>query len=397
MLLMPLTVVDDEFEIWIDHNDSTQSEDDPPGRVEPPSLDLLLYKYDFAVITRGKGWQVRRTIYRGGELLEDTEDRKKLSSDLEGQQAARRPAGIRPHPRRRIVRGFILLCARLRGPAAKDACADGGARLPRRDSGGAIRSAGQRLARSASEEGLSAGLLSDSARGSLRRGCGSRGMRILCCARRLTARAFVENDAYLAFLALCRAEWNAEEIVLEEYVEPKWETPAEERRSSAQARRELRSVAYLRAVMHGVKPPVGTANATLDRLQTLISRRVADQELQAELQELHDKTARQVARIGEAIRRVLEMVDFDPTPVHFDVVTLVRKVIDTEFKPDAPDVRFDVDLDGERSIDMPPAPLEEAIMAELVRNAIEAPRSNGATPTVGVSRRGCRRMPFRSW
>ena len=136
--------------------------------------------------------------------------------------------------------------------------------------------------------------------------------------------------------------------------------------------------------MHGVNQPVGTANATLDRLQTLISRRVADRELQAELQDLHDKTARQVARIGEAIRRVLEMVDFDPTPVQFDVVALVQKVIETEFKSDAPDVRFDVDVDGELSIDMPPAPLEEAII-ELVRNAVEAPRNNGATPTISIT------------
>lgn len=382
MLLMPLTAVDDEFEIWIDH-DSTLSEDDPPGRVEPPSLDLLLYKYDFAVIPRGKGWQVRRTIYRGGELLEDTQSRKKLGPTSRASEPLIAPPDSAPIRDVGSFAGSFFYAPdsadqlrRMRAPMGVRLYRDG-IRVepygrPGNDWLGAQAKKASRQGYAAIQPGALYGAvwISRHANPLLRSQANREGI--------------LENDAYLAFLALCRAEFaHFEEIVFEEYVKPKWETPAEERRSSAQARQNY-ALSLTRAVMHGVNQPVGTANATLDRLQTLISRRVADRELQAELQDLHDKTARQVARIGEAIRRVLEMVDFDPTPVQFDVVALVQKVIETEFKSDAPDVRFDVDVDGELSIDMPPAPLEEAII-ELVRNAVEAPRNNGATPTISIT------------
>ena len=179
----------------------------------------------------------------------------------------------------------------------------------------------------------------------------------------------VETDAYDAFVQICRSEFEEfERVVFDEYLEPHWRSLAERRRESAEATQSY-ALSLTRALMYSVSQPVATANATLDRLQTLISsRRIPTSALRSELQDLHDRTANQLAQIGDAITRVLNMVDFDPNPSSFRIKDIIDGAIgDSAVSPSVVTVACSDELKAY----LPQPPVREAIL-KLLRNAASA-------------------------
>lgn len=389
MLLLPLSAADDRFEIWIDH-DSTQEEDEPPGRVEAPSFELIHYRYDFEVLKTARGWQVRRTIHRGAELLADevVSDRN-LKSRETSRAALRLPAGSVPLDEVGAFSGSFFYAPdsagrlrRLRAPVGVPLYRDGIRVEPYGRAGNDWLGA---QARKASRQGYAA-IQPAALYGAVRISRNAN--------RKLRSQAnregLIENEAYLAFVQICRGEFDHfEKHVFDEYLRPGWKSPIEKRRTSAKATQNY-ALSLTRTLMHRIHQPVATANATLDRLQTVIDRRIDDHELQAQLQELHDKTASQVAEIGGAIRRVLEAVDFDPTPVIFDLGDLVRQAVEQAREVAERAVRVSLDIPKNLRVEMPEAPVREAV-AELIENAAQARDDDGRPVEIrieAVSRNG---------
>ena len=379
MLLLPLSTGDDDFEIWVSHN-SSQAEDEPPGRVEAPFLELIHYRYDFEVRPRGRGWEVKRTIRRGTELLDDDvskeqglkaqeSSRERLEPPSEGatlSEVGRFSGSLLYAPdsadrlqNLRAPVGVLLYRDGLRvepygqpgndwlGAQAKKASRQGYAAIQPAALYGAVRisrAENPHLRSQANREGL------------------------------------IENDAYESFIQICRGEFERfEQIVFDEYLEPHWQTTEERRRKDALATQNY-SVSLTRALMHSVSQPVATANATLDRFQTLISK-LDDAGLRHELQDLHDQTAGQLSRIGGAIGRVLDVVDFDPAPTRFDLAKLVREIAREGTSPSA---EVSLRLSRGLTVNLPEAPVREAL-GELLANAATAPRANGTGPEVRIS------------
>lgn len=381
MLLLPLTAGGDRFEIWLNHN-STQPEDEKPGKIEPPTLELITYRYDFEIKRRGRGWQVKRSIHRGPELLAD-----ELSEGLKARESRTAPlpskgdgAGLNDvgpfsgsffyapdsadHLRKiRAPVGVLLYRDGIRvepygqagndwlGAQAKKASRQGYAAIQPAALYGAVhitREDNPDLRSQANREGL------------------------------------IEDEAVDTFIEACRNEFATfERIVFDEYLEPRWRSPEDRRRSSAEATQGY-ALSLARTLMHAVNQPVATANTVLDRLQTLITRQVTDDEIRRRLQELHDQTAAQLTQIGEAVHRVLDMVDFDPTPESFDIGELARELVEHRRTVNAdPGVHVEVESDGDLTVELPRAPVYEALK-ELLTNASTAPRANGTRPQVRI-------------
>lgn len=392
MLLLPLSASGDQFEIWLEHN-STQPDDEPSGRIEPPSLELIHYRYDFEIKRRGRGWQVQRTVRRGNELLSSevaakqnlkprSRESKPLPSGGEGGRVA--DVGLfsgsffyapdsAEHLRKiRAPVGVLLYRDGIRvepygqpgndwlGAQAKKASRQGYAAIQPAALYGAVhitRSENPSLRSQANREGL------------------------------------IENAAYETFIDLCRREFaRFESLVFDEYLKPGWRPPEEDRRRRAQATQSY-ALSLMRALMHGVNQPVATANATLDRLQTLIDKRVDDEAIEKQLQELHDRAAAQLSQISAAVERVLEVVDFDPEAEHFDLAELARELVDHgAAMPE--DVTVRIQAQGDLTVDLPRAPIYEALK-ELIVNAANAPRAEGVDPEVivtGASENGVVRL-----
>ncbi len=375
MLLLPLSAADDVFEVWIDH-DSTQPEDDPPGRVEPPFFDLIHYRYDFEILRRGRGWQVKRTIRRGQELLTKEVMQKQRQKQRDTMRIRLdEPTDGAPVDEVGTFAGSLFYAPdsaerlrKLRAPLGVLLYRDGIRVEPYGGPGNDWLGA---QARKASRQGYAA--IQPAALYGAVRISRNHNPELRSQANR---EGLIENDAYLTFLQICREEFsNFERVVFDEYLEPSWRTLAETRRTNAQATQNY-ALSLTRTLMHGVNQPVATANANLARLQMLITRRVEDRQLQSQLQELHDKTASQLARIGEAIQRVLEVVDFDPTPVRFDLDDLVSELLIERPEIDAGDTRLIVEVPPSLGVEMPRAPVREAII-ELIENAVQAPQIEG--------------------
>lgn len=382
-LLLPLAATGDEFEIWINH-DSTQPEDDPPGMVEPPFLDLIHYRYDFEVVRRGRGWQMKRTILRGAELLaEDVVQKQNLRpKDVDRVRLEAPPDGASLSDVGTFAGSFFYApdsaerLRKLRAPVGVPLYRNGIRVEPYGRPGNDWLGA---QARKASRQGYAA--IQPAALYGAVRISRDENPKLRSQANR---EGLIENDAYLTFLQICRDEFTSfESIVFNEYLEPRWKTPAETRRTSAQATQNY-ALSLTRTLMHGINQPVATANANLDRLQTLITRDVDDTSLRAQLQELHDKTASQLGRIGEAIRRVLEVVDFDPTPERFGVGDLVLELLAERPDIEEQGMQLLVDVPANLDVEMPRPPVREAII-ELVENAVQAPRGPGQEAQITIT------------
>lgn len=383
-LLLPLTAGGSDFEIWLHHN-STQPEDDPPGKIEPPFLDLIHYRYDFEVVRQSNSWKVKRTIYRGRELLAEP-----IAQEQDLRPRTKQTAALQPPEG---------------GAALKEVGPFKGAFFYAPDSADRLRKARAPVGVPLYRDGIRVepygrpgnDWLGAQARKASRQGYAAIQPAALYGAVTITRRynadlrsqanreGLIENAAYETFLAICRSEFaQFERVVYDEYLSRGWKTAGEHRQQSAQLAQNY-AVTLARSVLHRINTPVASANATLDALQSVINDDVDDETLRAELQDLHDRTARQLARIGGAITRLMEVIDFDPTPTRFDVVDLIEEVLrDRAEQDDDAKVLLDIEDGLELLVELPRAPVEEAL-SELLNNALEAPRADDAHPEVRIS------------
>ena len=131
--------------------------------------------------------------------------------------------------------------------------------------------------------------------------------------------------------------------------------------------------------MHAVNQPVATANASLDRLQTLINKQ-DDAQLRTDLQELHDRTAAQLSTVGAAVTRILEVVDFDPEPATFNVEDVVDEAVT---RTEAPDRKIERKIPKGLQVTIAPDPVREALV-ELLSNAAYAATKADRPPRITI-------------
>jgi hypothetical protein len=360
MMLLPLSAADDEFDIWLAHN-SSQPEDEPSGRIEPPFLDLIDYRHDFEFMRGTQGWRVKRITTRSPDLL---------AQDFAKEQKLKRTTRkTTPVPS-------------AEAPAIEEVGAFSGSLFYAPDSADRLRTLRAPVGVMLYRDGVRVDpygapgndWLGVQAKKASRQGWAPIQPAALYGAVRITKNensklrsqanreGLIENEAHDAFLQLCRTEFAFfEQRIHEEYLTKRWRSPAQNRQREAQATQNY-ALTLTRTLMHAVNQPVGTANASLFRLQTFINRRPLPDSLRHELQDLHDATARQLGRIGEAIQRVLDVVDFDPAPEELDLGGILRDVARAQRRDD---IIIDVEAEPGLTVQLPRAPVHEAVM-ELV-------------------------------
>lgn len=195
----------------------------------------------------------------------------------------------------------------------------------------------------------------------------------------------VETPAYEDFLVHTRAEFRRfEELIREEYLGLSWEPPEEKtRRAADRATRYAQTIT--RAVAHTLRQPVAGLDAELSSLRA-IADDLPKGDLRGELLEVHARSMDHLEQIDSSVERLLGLA----TEVRIERVPLkaaasnAAKAVGALAETHGVKLRFETatDLEVTASKDV----VHEAI-AELVRNAVQAPRASGVTPEVVIQTR----------
>lgn len=389
LLLLPLQAADLGFSVALNHNSLLPEDKDSSGAVDPPTLRLLDYQFDFAFGRDADRWAVLRTVRRSADLAErlgvppvteEEIDIDELFGDadpaptLEGVGSfdasvyytpesanaltqIRAPIGIRLYRDSVRVDPYGEPGNDWLGVAAHKASRQGHAGIDPKALYGAIRisrRANPELRPLANREGL------------------------------------LENEALQAFLTICRAQMRwFEKLVREEYREPKTRENRSERETKERAAEALTvqryAVGITRSTVHALRQPVTAAGAELYRLRHTIENTEMPEELRVRLQELHDRTAAHLKRMDEAADRMMKFLHFDPTPQEIDIAEVVANAI-TQAAPVARSQQVELHdgTDGEPMVVELPAGLVERSLEELLANAIRAARPEGRAGRVTV-------------
>lgn len=376
LLLLPLAQGDDEFAITLEHNSSLP--EDKSGPVEPPSLQLLDYQYDFALTKSRGSWRIRRSLRRSPAIAEETSQPSttKLEGDLPPILVDPAEIGTfegtmyyAPHSARRL--------RELRAPIGVRLYRDGVRVDPFGDDPDDWLGA---RARKASRQGHAA-IQPNALYGAVRLTRENNPSLVPMANRE----GMVENEAFESFVAICQNEFSFfEDRVFQELVEPNW-TSLESKRQDEAEQQQAFAFTLARTAAHAVRQPVAGANAELDRLQGVLKRVELPAKERARLQEVHDRTLAHLQRIEAAVQKMLEVLDFNP---EVEVFTLDQAVTDIvgRLRTDARSAKVKVDVEIEAPgirVELPRDVLELAL-DELVQNAIHAPRPEGRAGRVEV-------------
>ena len=379
VLLLPLTVGGQQFEIRLEHN--SELVEDEAGPVVPPTMALLDYLYEFEVSRDTRGWKLKRTTLRSAEIAritgEPLKSIERIRADELRDEIDLGACGAFTGSLYYAPRSANLL-KKLEAPTGVRIYRDG-IRIdpygdPEDDWLGAstYKAARQGHAPIQPHSLYGAVNISKAQNPSLNPLANREGL--------------IENDALTAFLTLCRGEFfEFSDDIQAEYIDPKW-------RDSQQGKERLKALdktqwatAITRAAAHAVRQPIVSADNELARLQTTIRRSDGiPRGVQIRLQELHDNTRDQLSRIDEAVTKMLGWLEVDPEQRRVDVAVLIDEVVDeTETAADAADIELRNEAKGPLVLQIP-AGLVEHTLAELLENAIHAPRPPGRDGEVTI-------------
>jgi signal transduction histidine kinase len=369
VLLLPITAGGHEFEINL-HHESELPEDDS-GPIKVPAMEFLDFRYDFRVEKDSRGWKIKQTVERSEELAERAGVQRTSSSTLResdfpfevdldesgpfhgsfyyAPRSASRLRSLGAPTGVRIYRDDVRIDPYgdpeddWLGASARKAARQGHAAIQPNALYGAVqisKADNPHLNPLANREGL------------------------------------IENDALDAFLTVSRNEFAAfGDVIQEEYIEPRWEEQQASKKRQAALDSTQWAMSITRAAAHAVRQPIVSADNELASLQRTI-REAEDlpAALEQKLQRLHDRTKDQLARIDDAVAKMLSWLDVSPEAKRLDLAELIDAVIE-ETKADATSAGVELRAELERPMVMEvPAGLVEHALEELIENAIQAAR-----------------------
>jgi len=116
----------------------------------------------------------------------------------------------------------------------------------------------------------------------------------------------IDNDAYQAFLAICRNEFRwFGDLVLQEYVQPQWETMEEKAQRAAQ-RTQTFGIHIIRSIAHSVRQSTAGLGAELSNIEQLLERCTVPREMGKELSNTIIRSWKHLDNIDETISRFLK-------------------------------------------------------------------------------------------
>jgi signal transduction histidine kinase len=378
VLLLPLTAADQSFNIVLEHNSNIP--DDEAGPVTAPEIQTLGYKFTFDVKTTGSQ-EASFTVARSKAIASEagirrtTKGKIKLASILND---------IKPSSVGSFSGSFFYApknasrLRELRAPIGVQVYRDNVRVDPYGEEGDDWLGA---RARKAARQGYAA-IQPNALYGAVEISKKDNPNLVAMANRE----GLIENDAYDAFITICRALFaEFEAAVYEEIVKPNWTSLDEKRQDLAKGQQEF-AFMLARTAVHAVRQPVAGAGAELDRLQHVIDSASVKQAVQNQLQELHDRTLAHLNRIEDIVARMLDVFDFEPEPTEFELVSLVGDVVKTVSDTSAKSHKIDVKVDsnGEQAIVRLPRDLVEHALVELIENAIHADRGTRRKGKVDV-------------
>lgn len=367
VLLLPLRSADQAFDISLEHNSSIP--DDEAGPVVAPEIEALGYQFLFEVKTTGLR-DVSFTVVRSKEIADEaevrqrTKDKIKLASILNDIK----PSSVGP------FRGSFFYAPKsasrlreLRAPIGVQVYRDNVRVDPYGEEGddwlGARAKKAARQGYAAIQPNALYGAVEISKKDN---------PNLVAMANR---EGLIENDAYDAFITICRAMFaEFAKIVYVEIVEPNW-TPIDEKRQDLAKGQQEFAFMLARTAVHAVRQPVAGAGAELDRLQHVIDSSAVKQTVRSQLQELHDRTLAHLNRIEDIVARMLDVFDFEPEPTEFALSSFVEEVVKKASDTSAKSHKIDVHVHpNTQAMVRLPRDLIEHALVELIENAIHADR-----------------------
>lgn len=369
VLLLPITAGGHEFEINL-HHESELPEDDS-GPIKAPAMEFLDFRYDFRVEKDSRGWKIKQTVERSKEVAERAGVQRASSSTLRESDF---PFEVNLDESGPFYGSFYYAprsASKLRSLGAPT-----GVRIYRDD---------VRIDPYGDPED---DWLGASARKAARQGHAAIQPNALYGAVQISKadnpqlnplanrEGLIENDALDAFLTVSRNEFAAfGDVIQEEYIEPRWEEQQASKKRQAALDSTQWAMSITRAAAHAVRQPIVSADNELASLQRTI-REAEDLPvaLEHKLQRLHDRTKDQLARIDDAVAKMLSWLDVSPEAKRLDLAELIDAVIE-ETEADATSAGVELRVELERPMVMEvPAGLVEHALEELIENAIQAAR-----------------------
>lgn len=196
----------------------------------------------------------------------------------------------------------------------------------------------------------------------------------------------VENQEYDEFVAHMRAEFRRfADVVFEEFVEPEWTKDAERAVELASRTSTERDV-LVRDIVHDLRQPVAALGTEMRNLDFVVETFPIPPETKTQLVAIRDRASRHLDDIAEVVRVALEQPiagEIEPVSLLDVVEDAVRSVSNMAATHNA---KIVVEV-GDRVVLARREHLRRAV-AELLRNAIQAPRAGGVEAYVVVASAG---------
>ncbi len=146
----------------------------------------------------------------------------------------------------------------------------------------------------------------------------------------------VEGNAYRTFIALARSEFRAfGDLVLDEYVRPKWETREKKAQREAQ-RAQIFGISIIQAIAHSVRQSTAGLGAELDNIRQIMERYSISGEIKKEIIKVLERSWTHLGKIDKTIDRFLMFDKEDLTSLEqfeeVDVADIINEAV-LETKP----------------------------------------------------------------
>jgi signal transduction histidine kinase len=194
----------------------------------------------------------------------------------------------------------------------------------------------------------------------------------------------VQNQAYDEFVTHMRAEFRRfADVVFEEFVQPDWKKD-EERAQELAVRTATDRDVVVRDIVHSLRQPVASLGTEMRSLDYVIDNSSIPEGPKGQLREILDRANRHLADIAEVVRIALE----EPISSEIESVSIsevVEQAVD-EVRNLAAASGVEVRRDLDEKVVLARRMHFRRALAELLRNAIQAPRPEpGTVPVVAVT------------
>lgn len=377
ILMLPLEPLGEDFRVLLASDSSEHGSF--LGKVTPADMQLMEYRYDFAVEQTPHGVEVRREVSRSESVAE------RVGQPQTTRDAVSIASGLRPTDDPRSHPGS-LECGSFHGTMYYAPLSGSARRLQdlHIQTGVFVYRDGVRVepygapdddwlgaqARKASRQGYAAirpkqlyGFVSISKRTN---------PELIDMSNR---QGLVENEAFEDLITHARAEFrNFDRIVLDEFVEPFWEEDVDRAQKVAE-RAQTSSVVIIRDLVHSLRQPVAGLGTELGNLEFVLENFPIPDETHKQLEEVRQRAAAHVRDIDGLVTEFLEVrpeADVEPVAIR-DVVNEAVAAVSSLAATHG--VQVDVEID-DRTVVARPLYLRRAL-TELIRNAVWAPRPEG--------------------